>query len=269
MGTSNWQNIPFCIDVLRLIAPEHVLDVGVGFGRWGILVREFCDVWAGRVARKDWSIQIEGVEAFPNNVSEYHYSFYNKIHVGDFCDLAPQLPGPWNVVIFGDVLEHFAKSRAEGLLQWSLDSSDYTLVNVPLGSGWPQGAAYGNEYERHVSIWEADDFKPLCIRRSALFRDYIDRSFGSFVLSRQDPKGIAYQPAVSEGQEFTSAHGVVVQAQNQYRSSSECDELRGRLDAVMSELQSIRASRAYRLVERTKRTRLAPLVVRILRLMDP
>ena len=29
------------------VAP--VLDVGVGFGRWGIIVREFCDVWFARV----------------------------------------------------------------------------------------------------------------------------------------------------------------------------------------------------------------------------
>ena len=35
MGTSNWENIPYCIVIIRKVNPRKVLDVGVGFGRWG------------------------------------------------------------------------------------------------------------------------------------------------------------------------------------------------------------------------------------------
>lgn len=44
MGTSNWQHISDCIEIIRDINPKTILDVGTGFGRWGILSREFLEV---------------------------------------------------------------------------------------------------------------------------------------------------------------------------------------------------------------------------------
>ena len=41
MGTSNWQNLSFCVDLIRYVSPKSVLDVGVGFGRWGMICREY------------------------------------------------------------------------------------------------------------------------------------------------------------------------------------------------------------------------------------
>lgn len=190
MGTSNWQNIPFCIDVLMKIAPARALDVGVGFGRWGVILREFCDVWGGRVHASDWKIEVHGIEGFEKNISDYHRAFYTKIHVGDANDLIPRLPGPWNVVIFGDVLEHFTKEAGRAHLETCLARSDYVLVNVPLGEDWQQGDAYGNAFERHRSSWYADEFLDYHAVRQALFRDYLGRPFGSFVLSTADPKGL-------------------------------------------------------------------------------
>ena len=61
MGTSNWQNISYCVGVLRRLKPASVLDVGTGFGRWGVLCREFLDVWEGREARSLWQTRIEGI----------------------------------------------------------------------------------------------------------------------------------------------------------------------------------------------------------------
>lgn len=190
MGTSNWQNIPFCIDVLMKIAPSRVLDVGVGFGRWGVVLREFCDVWYGRIHAPDWKIEIHGIEGFEKNLSAYHRSFYTHLHVGDANDLIHSIPGPWSVVIFGDVLEHFTKDAARKHLATSLARSEYVLVNIPLGEDWEQGEAYGNKYERHLSTWYAEEFQDFNLVRQALFRDYIGRPFGSFVLSRNDPKGV-------------------------------------------------------------------------------
>lgn len=41
MGTSNWQNISYNIDLVKRLDPQSVLDIGAGFGRWGILFRSF------------------------------------------------------------------------------------------------------------------------------------------------------------------------------------------------------------------------------------
>lgn len=172
------------------IAPTRVLDVGVGFGRWGVVLREFCDVWYGRIHKPDWKIEIHGIEGFEKNISDYHKSFYSKIHVGDANNLIHSLPGPWSVVIFGDVLEHFTKEQARKHLTTCLERSEYVLVNIPLGEDWEQDAAYGNTFERHLSTWYADEFMDYSLVRQGLFRDYIGRPFGSFVLSKNDPKAV-------------------------------------------------------------------------------
>ncbi|MDX2131187.1 MAG: hypothetical protein SFY69_03935 [Planctomycetota bacterium] len=190
MGTSNWQQIPFCIEALMKMAPERVLDVGVGFGRWGIITREFCDVWYSRIFKEDWKIHIEGIEAFPKSLSAYHREFYNVIHTGDAAKVIPTLAGPWSVVIFGDVLEHFDKPTANRLLEHCLAHSEYVLVNIPLGEEHEQGAAYGNEYERHLSSWDIPDFAGPTLVRHVELRDYIGRPYGSFILSRADPKNL-------------------------------------------------------------------------------
>jgi len=192
MGTSNWQNIPFCIEALMKIAPARVLDVGVGFGRWGMVVREFCDVWFGRVLQPEWQVRVEGVEGFPDNIRDYHAAFYNHIHRADAREVLPeQFQQPWDVVIFGDVLEHFQKPEARQFLQSALAASDYVLVNIPLGGEWPQSDMYHNPYERHLSEWAAEDFENETLVRAAFFEDYLGRPFGSFILSRDDPKNLA------------------------------------------------------------------------------
>ena len=153
------------------IAPERVLDIGVGFGRWGIVTREFGDVWFGRFFGRDWKVHVEGVEAFAKNIDDYHAYFYNKIHIGDLRQLVHKFQDRWNLIIFGDVLEHFEKPDATELLHWATGLADYVLVNIPLGEDWEQGESYQNPYERHRSQWTADEFDSFFVRRRAFFRD--------------------------------------------------------------------------------------------------
>jgi len=190
MGTSNWQQIPFCIEVIMKIAPLRVLDVGVGFGRWGMIVREFGDVWYDRIFPPDWKVRVEGIEAFPANIAPYHQHFYDQIHLGDAAELLEKLPGRWDLVVFGDVIEHFRKDVGRRLLDASLERSAYVLVNVPLGEDWEQADKYENEFERHLAEWFPEDFEPGQVVRRGFFQDYAARPHASFCLSRDDPKGL-------------------------------------------------------------------------------
>ncbi|MCA1962119.1 MAG: class I SAM-dependent methyltransferase, partial [Desulfomonile sp.] len=174
MGTSNWQNIPFCVEVLMKIEPKSVLDVGVGFGRWGMVAREFCEAWFGRLYRRDWVIRIEGIEAFADNIDHHHDNFYDKIHLGDAVEVLPRLLArDWDLVIFGDVIEHFPKEIGLKLLTMAVEKADYVLVNVPLGSGRPQREGCVNQYERLRSTWTSEDFQLPSLRRYAFFTDYV------------------------------------------------------------------------------------------------
>lgn len=190
VGTSNWQQIPFCVEAMLDICPLRVLDVGIGFGRWGVLVREFCEEWKGRIHRENWRVHLEGIEAYPKNVEEYHHLFYNWVHIGDAAEIIGQMTERWDLIIFGDVLEHWVKERAAGVLDQALNLSDYVLVNIPVGPGWERGGMYENPWEEHKSFWQLDEWIGQQPVRYALFKEYNQRDYGAFVLSRTDPRGL-------------------------------------------------------------------------------
>lgn len=247
MGTSNWQNVPFCIEALMKIAPARVLDVGVGFGRWGMIVREFCDVWFGRVSPEAWSVDVAGIEAFPKNITPYHEQFYSRVHLGDAADFLRRTDETFDVIIFGDVLEHFRKDVGSELLRRSLDLATYTLVNIPLGEEWHQDETYENPYERHLASWELDDFASLPIVRKALFTDFALRPFASVILSRADPKGLAsalFSPTTTTAEDGDGTNAI---EQEQQRVLRRAAEVRGELDFV-------RQHASYRIATRMRRS---------------
>jgi SAM-dependent methyltransferase len=188
MGTSNWQNIPFCIEMIRRIDPESVLDVGVGFGRWGFAAREFLEAWAGRPLMSQWRLRVDGIEAFASAIAPYHRTIYSHLYEGDALEVMTALHEQYDLVIFGDVLEHFTQERARMALRRAMEIGRYILLVLPLGSEWPQDEQYGNVYERHLSEWSADQ---ICsewpVLRRRLFRDYLGRPFGVFVIGAREP----------------------------------------------------------------------------------
>lgn len=190
MGTSNWQQIPFCIEAMMDVSPMRVLDVGIGFGRWGMLVREFCEEWKGRTHRENWQVHLEGIEIFPKNVEEYHHLFYDWVHVGDAAPLVEGMSGGWHLVILGDVLQLWPKTDAERVLNRSLEISDYVLVNAPIGDGWKRSGMYGNPHEEHQSFWQLADFLAARPVRHNVYKEYNGRDYGTFLLSRTDPRGL-------------------------------------------------------------------------------
>ncbi len=185
MGTSNWQNIPFCINAIRRIQPQKILDVGIGFGRWGILCREFLELWYGRTRTDEWKLQIDGVEIFKDNIEGCHGFFYSNIYNQDIFDFLIKNHKHYDLIILGDVLEHFERSKADELLDLCLESADYIILNIPLGQNWQQEELYNNPYERHLSFWTKRNIKSKKCFYFRIFRDYIGRRFGSFILSNK------------------------------------------------------------------------------------
>jgi hypothetical protein len=186
MGTSNWQDISYGIELIRQLGPRSVLDIGTGYGRWGILCREFLDVWEGRTYPESWIVRIDGVEAFPRNISEYHRYFYNSIECAEAASWLDRLQCRYDLAILGDVLEHFEQGVARVVLQRCLTQARYTLLCVPLGRSWPQEARDGNSFESHLSVWQTRDFSGPSLVLRKRFRDYIGRPFGIFLLSQND-----------------------------------------------------------------------------------
>lgn len=251
MGTSNWQNISWCVQAIMQIEPKRVVDIGVGFGRWGMTLREFAEVWFGRVLPDQWEIDIEGIEAFEGSIADYHHRFYDRIHIGDALEVLPRLEGGWSLAILGDVLEHFYKSDGEKLLADLVDRSDYVLVNLPLGEDWPQEDMYENPYEEHKAVWEIEDFDPALVVARQTFLDFEERPFASLVLSREDPRelrrglfGSSEQGEVGRGRGAPPAGAQVLD----FSDVGLIESLRERVRA----LESIRASGAWRAVNQAR-----------------
>jgi hypothetical protein len=178
VGTSNWQNISHCVGTLRRLMPQSVLDVGTGFGRWGMLCREFLDAWEGREARALWQVRIEGIEAFPSCLTPLHGYIYDRIHVGDAVDLLPTL-GVYDVVYMGDVVEHQTKARAWQLMEAAVrHARQAVIVTIPIGDNWPQEVgADGNWFHAHRSRWHLEDFDAYPDAPRQAFSDYHGRMY--------------------------------------------------------------------------------------------
>lgn len=156
MPTDKPYHFPDMASILAVIKPNSFLDVGCGFGRWGFLAREVCDVCAGRYCKKDWKVRIDAVEAFGDYIQSWHREIYDNIYPTTIQEHTME---PYDVIFAGDVFEHLDASDIQPILSKLLAYADKALlVAVPLGSS-PQGELYGNPYERHKSTWTVERLK--------------------------------------------------------------------------------------------------------------
>ena len=141
--------------------PLSVLDIGVGFGKWGFLIREYTDVFRGRFFEKDWKVTIEGIEIFEDYINDHdHYkTIYDKIHIGNANEVIDTLDRTYEMIFAGDVIEHFEKSVALELIEKIKEkSTESVMLIIPFGGDWEQGTVYDNVAETHLSTWSEKDF---------------------------------------------------------------------------------------------------------------
>jgi len=123
---------------------ETVLDVGAGSGTYARILRDM--------------VVIDAVEIWPKYVREFKLSsLYRNVVVGDIRDLAwgdsqytsinPEQE--YDLVIFGDVLEHMTKDEALEVWGWASQVARFGLISVPI-IHYPQGPEHGNPFEVHV-----------------------------------------------------------------------------------------------------------------------
>jgi len=183
LGTSNWQNISYNIDLVRRLNPKTILDVGVGFGRWGILFREYLDVWEHGQNRINWKTEIDGIEIYPGYINEYHSYFYNTIYIEDALAHLRNQDKHYDLINLGDVVEHYKKKDGKELLELSLKHGRYVLMNIPIGKHWEQKGTAENPYEEHKSTWYNSDFTGYKHYIIECFRDFMQRDFSVVLIS--------------------------------------------------------------------------------------
>ena len=183
MGTSNWQNISYNIELVRKLNPYSILDIGVGFGRWGILFREFLEIWEDGRYDGNWQRKIDGVEIYSGYIKDYHKYFYDNIYVCDALEFLENTKERYDLINMGDVVEHLEKSEGEKMIELAMNKGKYVLINIPVGRYWNQEGTDENPCEAHRSIWYNNDFTKYKHHKIKCFRDHQHRDFSVILLS--------------------------------------------------------------------------------------
>jgi hypothetical protein len=157
VGVSDASNIPFVANELQRLNPQSILEIGVGFGKWGVIAREYLEAWQGRFHREKWRVRIEGIEIFEAYRNPIWAAAYDQIYIGDATQVLNTL-GQFDVGLICDVIEHIEKAAGRELINQLLVHCKTLIVTTPL-SFWPQGEEHGNISEKHLCLWRPEDFK--------------------------------------------------------------------------------------------------------------
>jgi hypothetical protein len=152
MPTSHLHQLNDVVELIKLTDPRRLLDIGIGFGKYGFLSREYLELWDGRERYNDWQRTIDGIEAYGGYVTPLQRLVYSKIFIGNALEVLPSLAETYDLVLLIDVLEHFGYEDGVRLLGECRRVARNLLVSVPKVND-QQGSLFGNEYETHRFQW--------------------------------------------------------------------------------------------------------------------
>ncbi len=162
LPSSTNRHLANATEAIRTSGAESVLDVGIGCGKWGLLCREYLDVFQGRTKPEEWKARIDGVEAYLPYRTYYPWldKIYNAI-LWEPIEKAVHLidSDSTDLVIAGDVIEHLTKTDAInvlGALSWI--ARKRMILSIPIGTDWLNNVVPNeNKLEKHQSVWEPNE----------------------------------------------------------------------------------------------------------------
>jgi hypothetical protein len=159
MPSSQYYHISKIMEMIISLKPNSVLDIGSGYGKFGVLCREYLELWDGR-QKYEFKKRIDCVEVFKEYITPLHRYIYNNIYNANILDLATELHHKYDLVLLIDVLEHFEKKEGSNLLNILINNNKGVLISTPRKPS-PQKDAFGNVYETHRSRWTENDLRGL------------------------------------------------------------------------------------------------------------
>lgn len=144
MPYSDPDNKALAAEWVAELSPASVLDVGPGAGAYGKMVRALLGVE-----------RVDAVEAWEAYVSEFALKdIYHAVFLGD---VRKHEDFNYDLVIFGDVLEHMTRDEALEVYERAREQAKNVMFSIPI-IHLPQGAYAGNPFEVHVEEdWSHDE----------------------------------------------------------------------------------------------------------------
>jgi len=147
-----------------------VLDIGCGFGKYGVILREFLDVKKRRYSKQSWKTTIDAIDIWSDYISPLHGYIYNKVLTGNIVALVNHIES-YDVILFVEVLEHLEKRVGTKLLPKLYEKCNKALVlSFPPSIRNSDGANWENPHELHKSLWTFEDLKSIFPETTALGR---------------------------------------------------------------------------------------------------
>lgn len=125
-------------DVVKYLKDKYkdnatILDVGAGSGTYyNYLGDYFKNMYAVEVFEpniKDFNLENKYKEVYNVDIKDFKYEYYD-------------------IIIFGDILEHLSVKDAQNVLKYALNRCDEIIVAVPYL--YEQGICHNNVYEIHL-----------------------------------------------------------------------------------------------------------------------
>lgn len=175
MPTSSPVVIAEVVNQIEQVPHETVLDVGPGFGKYGLLLREYLNV------KPLWLVAVEKHAPY---VDQFRWldCVYDDVWVGDVQDLADSTLAKFDVVLMCDVIEHIDEHIARALL---VRIPGRVVICTPrdffqTDDGLPDS-------ERHVSHWPEEKLRAVGAEIGREFEMLYTNHVGA-VIARIAPK---------------------------------------------------------------------------------
>lgn len=165
--------IPIICETILELKPESVLDIGIGFGKFGLLAREYIELWRGGQHVHhienygNWKSIVDGIEIYEPYILDHHKAIYDQIFIGDALDILTRINEvlSYDLIICSDVLEHLDHDRGIELLKIARIMSKHALFLIPV-EPCKQGSEWENIHETHKSVYlqeELDAFGQVSV----------------------------------------------------------------------------------------------------------
>lgn len=137
MPTSDPANKAWTIREIAKLSPQSVLDVGPGEGHYLEFIKGFIG----------YHVKVDGIEVWEPYVDRFQLDKrYDNLYVEDVRN---HRDFDYDLVIFGDVLEHMPEQDAVEVWSRASLQARYGIISIPIVYH-PQDAFGGNPYEVHV-----------------------------------------------------------------------------------------------------------------------
>lgn len=160
MPSSFVDSVPPIVQLMIDEDPQSICDVGPGWGKYGLMAREYLpdleridavEVWQGRLRPRVAAMQDE---------------IYDHVQVNDARNLDPEFWRGYQLILMIDVIEHMSKEQGKNLVNSMLEAGCDVIVSTP--KVWVEQHDDLNPHEEHVSHWDWQDFPPPRADRSTI-----------------------------------------------------------------------------------------------------